>query len=100
MKKTIERVLFSLFLSGTLLFSGCSTDDEEDELVGNWKKISDFEGVARCSAVAFTVNGTAYIATGVMEDTNIGSMTYGPTTKQTGLGLKKPPCRLRLEPMR
>ena len=64
MKKTIERVLFSLFLSGTLLFSGCSTDDEEDELVGNWKKISDFEGVARCSAVAFTVNGTAYIATG------------------------------------
>ena len=41
----------------------CSTD-EEDELVGNWVKVSDFDGVARCSAVTFTVDGEVYVATG------------------------------------
>lgn len=41
----------------------CSSD-EEDELVGNWVKVSDFDGVARCSAVTFTVDGDVYVATG------------------------------------
>ena len=43
---------------------GCSDDDDEDELVGNWVKVSDFDGVARCSAVTFTVDGKVYVAAG------------------------------------
>ena len=29
-------------------------------------KVSDFDGVARCSAVTFTVNGNVYVAAGGM----------------------------------
>lgn len=47
----------------------CSTD-EEDELVGNWVKVSDFDGVARCSAVTFTVDGEVYVATGGYDGDN------------------------------
>lgn len=58
-----------LAMAATLLtaFAGlvwnCSDEDEE-ELVGNWVKVSDFDGVARCSAVTFTVDGTVYVAAG------------------------------------
>ena len=51
-------------LTGAAFISGCSNDDEEEELVGNWVKVSDFDGVARCSAVTFTVNNTVYVAAG------------------------------------
>jgi len=44
-------------------FAGCSNDDEED-LIGNWIKRSDFEGVARSDAASFTIGNTAYICTG------------------------------------
>jgi N-acetylneuraminic acid mutarotase len=39
--------------------SGTSTD-----LVGNWSKSSDFEGVGRSRAVSFTINNLAYVGTG------------------------------------
>ena len=45
------------------LLPSCSIDDEED-LVGNWVKVSDFDGVSRCSAVTFTAGGQVYVATG------------------------------------
>lgn len=48
-----------------LLFSGCkSSDDSSDEYIGNWKEFSDFEGVPRSDAVAFTIGGKAYVGTG------------------------------------
>ena len=53
-------------LAVVLPFGGCTDDDDEDELVGNWSKVSDFDGVARCSAVTFTVNGNVYVAAGGM----------------------------------
>lgn len=47
-----------LFLSLGFLFS-CSDDDED--LVGNWIRRSDFEGVARSDASTFVINKKAYI---------------------------------------
>ncbi|MDL2319503.1 galactose oxidase [Alistipes sp. OttesenSCG-928-B03] len=61
MKKTL---LYSALLLATMFaYTGCS-DDDDDELVGNWKKASDFEGVARSAAVTFTIGETTYVGTG------------------------------------
>lgn len=56
--------LLLALLAAALPVGGCSDDDDEDELVGNWVKVSDFDGVARCSAVTFTVDGKVYVAAG------------------------------------
>lgn len=53
-----------MMAAATVTAVSCSDDDEDDELVGNWKKVSDFEGVTRCAAVTFCINGTNYVATG------------------------------------
>lgn len=53
-------LLFSL-----LLVSGCKKEDSSTEdLIGNWIKLSDFEGVPRSDAVAFTIGDKAYVGTG------------------------------------
>ena len=56
--------LLLALLAAALPVGGCSDDDDEDELVGNWVKVSDFDGVARCSAVTFTVDDKVYVAAG------------------------------------
>lgn len=61
MKKTF--LYITALLTGLFLFQGCSSDDSDD-LVGNWVKVSDFEGVSRSGAVCFTVDETVYVATG------------------------------------
>ncbi len=38
--------------------------DDETELIGNWFELSDFEGVPRSEAVAFTIGNKVYIGTG------------------------------------
>ena len=56
--------LLLALLAFALPVVGCSDDEDEEELVGNWVKVSDFDGVARCSAVTFTVGGKVYVAAG------------------------------------
>ena len=51
-----------LFLS--TLFVGCSDDDSEDELLGNWLKSSTFDGIPRSSCVSFVINNKGYVGTG------------------------------------
>ena len=46
-----------------VVITGCS-DDDEDELLGNWVERSVFDGTPRSSAVAFTINNTGYMGTG------------------------------------
>lgn len=60
-------ILFAALLSG-LFFTGCSNDDEDDELVGNWIKKSAFDGPARSSAASFVIGDYAYVATGYTGD--------------------------------
>ncbi|MBI1938585.1 MAG: galactose oxidase [Ignavibacteriales bacterium] len=58
----IKVFLFSFLL---LLTAACKEDDNDDEeLIGNWKELSDFEGVPRSDAVAFTIGNKAYVGTG------------------------------------
>lgn len=65
-KSYTHLLLFALvFTFAIILVNGCSTDETKDpDLVGNWMELSDFEGVPRSDAVAFVVNGKAYVGTG------------------------------------
>ncbi len=51
-----------LLLMGITLFTSC--DDDDDDEYGNWVKKSDFSGVARGKAVAFTIGEDGYVGTG------------------------------------
>ena len=54
-------LLLGLMSMTTLV--GCFSDDDED-LQGNWVRRSDFEGVPRSNAVAFTIGDFAYVGLG------------------------------------
>jgi N-acetylneuraminic acid mutarotase len=58
-------IYLTLIFSILVLVPACKEEEEEEEdLIGNWVKLSDFEGVARADAVAFTIGNKAYIGTG------------------------------------
>src|SRR3972149_8899342 len=67
-KKLLISILWKAFVFSILLLSipACEEeeDEEEEDLIGNWIKLSDFEGVARTDAVAFTIGNKAYVGTG------------------------------------
>ncbi len=66
--------VFSLFIAS------CSNDDEED-LVGDWWKSSGLDGVARSEAVGFVINDKFYIGTGYDGDDRLTDFwEYNPTT--------------------
>jgi N-acetylneuraminic acid mutarotase len=44
-------------------FTGCSDDDDE-ELVGNWVALSVLDGMARADAVSFPIDDKVYVGTG------------------------------------
>lgn len=55
-------LLGSLFLIG---FSSCEKDTSSDnDLVGNWVRRSEFEGVGRTEAVSFTIGTKVYVGGG------------------------------------
>lgn len=49
-------------VAASLTFTSC--DDEEDETMGNWERMSDFDGTPRSAAVCFTVGNNAFFGTG------------------------------------
>ena len=54
-----------LILSSAIISQSCSkSTDEDEDLVGNWKRYDDFEGNARSEAVSFTIGDNAYVSTG------------------------------------
>jgi len=66
--KSVKNILRNLVLFSAclLIISGCGNDDddEDSDLIGNWYELSDFEGVPRSDAVAFTIGDKAYVGTG------------------------------------
>lgn len=60
-------ILFATLLS-SLFFTGCSNDDEDEDLIGNWVKKSAFDGPARSSATSFVIGDYAYVETGYTGD--------------------------------
>ena len=59
--KVTYRLLMFIFLLITV--AGCNKEEDED-LMGNWSELSDFDGVPRSDAVGFALNGKGYIGTG------------------------------------
>lgn len=58
-------MMLLLGLTIILGLSGCEKNtDEDDDLVGNWKKRSEYEGVGRTEAVSFTIGTTVYAGGG------------------------------------
>jgi N-acetylneuraminic acid mutarotase len=66
-KKSFPGIFWKVFtFSILLLVSGCGKDKNNSEtvLIGNWIELSDFEGVQRSDAVAFSIGNKAYVGTG------------------------------------
>ncbi|MBN2610597.1 MAG: galactose oxidase [Bacteroidales bacterium] len=58
------RYAFLLICSVMVLISCSDDDDDTTEYVGNWVELSDFEGVTRSDAVAFSIGNKGYVGTG------------------------------------
>ncbi|HPG11316.1 MAG TPA: kelch repeat-containing protein [Chitinophagaceae bacterium] len=55
-------VFFSLL---AISFTSCEkTTESNDDLVGNWSRLYEFEGVGRTEAVTFTINNIVYVGSG------------------------------------
>ena len=65
-KRILQNALYNILLLAifTTAFSACDSDDDGDDIIGNWIELSDFEGVPRTDAVAFTIGDKAYLGTG------------------------------------
>lgn len=59
-------MLFTTLIMSLALVS--CTNDEEEELLGNWIKKSSFDGPARSSAASFVIGTYAYVTTGYTGD--------------------------------
>jgi N-acetylneuraminic acid mutarotase len=58
-------LLATLLALVALNFTSCSSDDDDAAtILGDWKGVSQYEGVARNSAVEFTINDKAYVGLG------------------------------------
>lgn len=62
MKRQKRLVWLCLALS-PLVFGSCS-DDDDDDLIGYWVRMSDFDGLARGEASGFTIGNKGYLACG------------------------------------
>lgn len=69
------RKLFSFILCLSLFtaLSSCSSSDDDEELVGDWLRQSDFEGVSRSDAASFVIDNIAYVGTGYTTATSAES---------------------------
>jgi N-acetylneuraminic acid mutarotase len=72
-------IIILIMVPGIFVFSWCDNNDNTKNLVGNWVELSDFEGVARSDAVAFSVNDKGYVALGYDGDDRLKDLwEYDP----------------------
>jgi len=62
-KKKIWWMLMSVVAVCGLMFTSCDKDEDEVTM-GNWTRMSDFDGMPRSDAFAFAIGKSGYIETG------------------------------------
>jgi N-acetylneuraminic acid mutarotase len=63
--KVTHSLWVALALFTILTSTGCEKDTTgDDDLIGNWKRSSEFEGVGRTEAVTFTIDNKVYVGGG------------------------------------
>jgi N-acetylneuraminic acid mutarotase len=72
----------SLIMTAMIISQGCTKSTDSDDLIGNWKAASDFDGIARSEAVSFVIGDYAYIATGTTERDRLKDLWEFSLTKQ------------------
>jgi N-acetylneuraminic acid mutarotase len=70
----LKKLVVFLILLTPILFTSCTENEDDDELVGNWLKRSSFDGPARSSAVGFVIGNFAYVATGYTGDNYLNDL--------------------------
>ncbi|MDD3064498.1 MAG: kelch repeat-containing protein [Massilibacteroides sp.] len=55
-------LVFSIILLLPMVVISCGSDD--DDLIGTWYRVSDFDGLARSNASSFTIGNKGYLACG------------------------------------
>jgi|WetSurMetagenome_2_1015567.scaffolds.fasta_scaffold262625_1 N-acetylneuraminic acid mutarotase len=63
-RKTFRFCTLFFFLIIIIPFLNSCQKTEDDDLTGNWVRLSDFDGLARCDAVGFSIGIKGYIGTG------------------------------------
>ncbi len=61
--KLFKTALKAVLISSLIIVSSCKSNDDED-LMGNWVKLSPFQGVPRLGAVGFVIGETGYVGMG------------------------------------
>lgn len=56
--------LFLFLITMLPVMTSSCTDDDDEDLIGNWVRVSDFDGLARCDASSFTIGNKGYIVGG------------------------------------
>ena len=58
----MKKTTLGIVLAALSFLAGCTEDDEYTQ--GQWIRRSDFDGVARCAASSFTIDGKGYLCCG------------------------------------
>lgn len=58
-----NKLMACVWLMLSLVLTACSDDNDED-LIGKWYRMSDFDSLARSDASAFTIGNKGYLVCG------------------------------------
>jgi len=89
MQKITPRLIaaFTLFLLVITISSCSKSNSDSTDIIGNWKRSSEFEGVGRTEAVAFTIGNKVYIGGGY--DGSVRLNDFWEFNQSTGTWLRK-----------
>jgi N-acetylneuraminic acid mutarotase len=65
-KNRLLFVCMSVLAMASIFFTSCnkSSSSSDDDIIGNWKRSSEFEGVGRTEAVTFTIGTRVFVGLG------------------------------------
>lgn len=91
MQLSTPKLLLNFLAAAILIsFNACEKSSSDDEdLIGNWKRSSEFEGVGRTEAVTFTINDKVYVGGGFDGTNRLND--FWEFNQSTGTWLRKAP---------